>query len=291
MASTTGLLEARKKEWARFILEKLELPGELFKPVREPPYEIGGLGKEMRNQAGFKARLVMVASHDTASAVAAAGEDALYISSGTWSLLGLTGEPVLSAAAREAGYTNEGAHNGKVRFLKNIMGLWIIQSLRRELGGALSFADLETLAREAGKIAPPDWTVDVNLPSFLAPASMTAEIKAAYRRAGKKIPESPGELAFCVYASLAKSYKTAVQDLEKITGKTYPVISIIGGGSKDGYLNALTAAYTGKTVRAGPVEATALGNILMQMRQAGDPAVEKGFSELVQNSFEIEEVL
>ena len=289
MASTTALADAVKKVWAAEIFEKLGLPLRLYKPLREPPYDIGCLSGELQERVGFNTRVVMIASHDTASAVATVEEGSLYISSGTWSLLGVVGEPILSDAAREAGYTNEGAHNGRVRFLKNIMGLWVIQSVRHELGDAYSFAELETFAREAGKSAPSGWTIDLNLPRFFAPKSMITEIKAEYQRLGKKIPESPGELAFCVYTSLATCYKTAISDLEKITGKEYPAISVIGGGSKDAYLNTLTAEYTGKTVYAGPTEATAAGNILLQMKAAGAPAVKNGFSELVKSSFNIKE--
>ena len=298
MASTTALLDAAKKVWAKEIFEKLGLPLRLFKPIREPPYEIGCLSPELQNRAGFDTkevtRVVMVASHDTASAVATVKESSLYISSGTWSLLGVYGDPVLADAARAAGYTNEGAHNGRIRFLKNIMGLWVLQSLRRELGDARgearSFDELEALAREEEKNAPPGWTIDLNLPRFFAPKSMIAEIKGEYKSQGKKIPESTGELAFSVYTSLANCYKTAIEDLEKITGKKYPAISIIGGGSKDSYLNALTAEYTGKPVYAGPAEATAVGNILLQMQAAGDSAVKNGFTELVERSFDIKQI-
>jgi rhamnulokinase len=289
MASTTALLDAKKKVWAEEIFDKLGIPLRIMKPVREPPYEIGCLSEVVQDSVGMNTKVVMVASHDTASAVATVKKDSLYISSGTWSLLGVTGDPVLSDKARKAGYTNEGAHNGSIRFLKNIMGLWVIQSVRHELNDAYSFAELENMARETEKTAPNDWTIDINLPRFLAPESMISEIKNEYRRLGKKVPESPAELAFSVYASLAQCYKTAIDDLEKITGKKYPSISIIGGGSKDAYLNTLTAKYTGKTVFAGPTEATAVGNILLQMQAAGDPAVKDGFEKLVERSFDIKE--
>ena len=289
MASTTALMNAEKKIWAEEILAKLDLPQRLFKPLREPPYDIGCFSRELQEKTGVNARVVMIASHDTASAVATVEEGSLYISSGTWSLLGVVGQPILTDAAREAGYTNEGAHNGRIRFLKNIMGLWVLQSVRHELNDTYSFAELEIMARETEKSAPPGWIIDLNLSRFFAPQSMITEIKDEYHRLGKKIPESPGELAFSVYSSLANCYKTAILDLEKITGKEYPAISVIGGGSKDSYLNALTAKYTGKTVFAGPAEATAAGNILLQMQAAGDPAVKDGFSELVKSSFDIKE--
>jgi len=287
MASTTALLDAKKKIWAEEIFNKLDLPLKLMKPVREPPYAIGCLSEELQGQTGMNAKVVMIASHDTASAVATVKKDSLYISSGTWSLLGVTGDPVLSDEARKAGYTNEGAHNGCTRFLKNIMGLWVLQSVRHELNDAHSFMELESMARDAANTAPKNWNIDLNLPQFLAPKNMIAEIKKEYSRLGKKAPESPAELAFSVYTSLAQCYKTAIDDLEKITGKKYPSISIIGGGSKDSYLNTLTAEYTGKTVFAGPSEATAIGNVLLQMQAAGNPAIEGGFEKLVERSFDI----
>jgi rhamnulokinase len=235
----------------------------------------------------------MVGSHDTASAVGTVSEDALYISSGTWSLLGIQGEPILSDAARKAGYTNEGGLSGKIRFLKNIMGLWVLQQIRHEMGDAYSFAQLEEAARKVGESsleAKTGWYIDVNLPQFMNPSSMIEAVKAEYRRTGQRVPGSPGELAFCVYSSLAQCYRQAIGDLEDLTGKTYPAISIIGGGSKDGYLNALTRAYTGKKVYSGPAEATAAGNLLTQMRLAGDPAVKNGFRELIKRSFDIKEI-
>ena len=295
MASTTGLLDAKNKVWSKEIFDGLGLPMRLFKPVKEPPYDTGGFSRDIQTAVGFNSRVVMVASHDTASAVSVTGADTLYISSGTWSLLGVVGDPVLTAQARLAGYTNEGASNGRIRFLKNIMGLWIIQSVRRELGDKYSFAELETMARECEKTADSNWTVDVNLPRFFNPSSMINELKDEYKRSNLKIPETPGELACCVYHSLAQCYKTAIDDLERITGKQYPSISIIGGGSKDSYLNSLTSKYTGKPVFAGPTEATATGNILLQMKQMGyfnaaAEASEKSIVDLVRNSFNITEV-
>ena len=287
MASTTGLLDAKNKVWSKEIFDKLGLPINLFKPIKEPPYDIGELSPEIQKKVGFNSRVVMIASHDTASAVSVTDKDALYISSGTWSLLGVTGDPVLTKHAMDAGYTNEGASNGRIRFLKNIMGLWVLQSVKRELEDKYSFPELEKLAREAEKKAELEWTIDLNNTRFFSPTSMIAEIKDEYRVQGKKIPETPGELAFCVYSSLAQCYKIAISDLEKITGKTYPSISIIGGGSKDNYLNTLASLYSGKPVYAGPSEATSTGNILLQIKQAGNPAVKDGFMDLLKNSFDI----
>jgi rhamnulokinase len=266
-ASTSGLLDAQKRSWAFPLIERLGLPPRLFDPPREPPYPAGALGKKLAGETGCDAEVLMVASHDTASAVSVTGEDELYISSGTWSLLGIQSSPILTEAARNAGYTNEGALNGRVRFLKNIMGLWVLQQTRHELGDAYSFAELESLAREAERKNPDIRPVDINLQRFLSPPSMIDAIKDEY---GPGPPEDPGGLAYCIYRSLASSYKKAAVDLEDITGKQYPAISIIGGGSKDGYLNGLTARYTGKEIHGGPSEATAMGNILLQMRYAGE---------------------
>jgi rhamnulokinase len=275
IASTSGLIDARQRSWAGSFIERLALPPALFAPPRDPPYPAGFLDKRLA--PGCDAKILIVASHDTASAVSVVDEWELYISSGTWSLLGIQSSPILTEAARNAGYTNEGALNGRIRFLKNIMGLWILQQTRHELGDAYSFAELESLARAAAAADEGLRPLDVNLPRFLSPDSMIHEIKDEYR--GGRIPESPGELAYCIYAGLASSYKRAVDDLEHITGRNYPAISIIGGGSKDAYLNELTARCTGKEIHTGPSEATAIGNILLQMRYAGEARPRRGFAE------------
>jgi rhamnulokinase len=296
-ASTSMLMDVRRREWAYPLIERLALPRRLFKPLRAPPYEVGELDGELQREAGFNSRVVMVGGHDTASAVSVAGEDELYISSGTWSLLGIQGRAFISDEARDAGYTNEGTCAGGIRFLKNIMGLWILQRLRGEYDDAYSFAALEEMARGAaedpalgpggagddGQVS----LVDVNRLVFMNPPSMIGALRDECRRQKRRIPGGPGELAWCVYRSLAWSYKNAIADLERITGSSYGDLSIIGGGSKDRFLNALTAEYTGKRVFAGPAEAAAAGNILQQMRHAGDPAVRDGFRELVKRSFDI----
>jgi rhamnulokinase len=276
-ASTSGLLDARRRTWARPLIERLGLPPGLFDPPRDPPYAVGYLDKNLTADCG--AEILMIASHDTASAVSLVDERQLYISSGTWSLLGIQSSPILTEAARNAGYTNEGALNGRIRFLKNIMGLWMLQQTRHELGDAHSFAELESLARQTAALNEDVPSIDVNLSRFLSPDSMIGEIRDEYR--GVWTPESPGELAYCIYKSLAASYKQAVEDLEVITGTRYPAISIIGGGSKDGYLNELTARYTGKEIHTGPAEATAIGNILLQMKHAGLEPPRRGFADIL----------
>ncbi|MDR1971884.1 MAG: rhamnulokinase [Treponema sp.] len=276
-ASTSGLLDAEKRTWAFPLIEALGLPPRLFDPLREPPYTVGTLDRDLAEETGCDAEILMVASHDTASAVSIVKEDELYISSGTWSLLGVQGSPLLSEAARNSGYTNEGALDGRVRLLKNIMGLWMLQQVRRELGGRYSFAELEVLARQAEAGMRDYPAFKVNLPCFLNPPSMIEAVQDQYR-AGR-IPESPGELAYCIYHSLASSYRKAIEDLEGITGKTYGAVHIIGGGSRDTFLNDLTGRYTGKEIIAGPAEAAAIGNLLLLMKYAGAARPSGGFAE------------
>ncbi|GHT92175.1 carbohydrate kinase [Spirochaetia bacterium] len=296
-ASTTGLLDANKRAWAQDLIKGLNLPERFFLPVKEPPYEAGSLCPAIRERVGFDAQVLIPATHDTASAVSITPADALYLSSGTWSLLGIQTRPILTKEAREGGYTNEGALHGNIRFLKNIIGLWMLQSIRHELGDAYSFSRLESLAKEAAlkkartkglSAGDAEYGIDCNLPQFISPPSMIDAVKAECAAAGFPVPGDPGELALCVYQSLAKSYKDAIAGIEHITGKNYPALSIIGGGSKDQYLNTLIAAYTGKTVYAGPSEATAIGNLVMQMRHAGE--ITGDVWDVIKNSFEITEI-
>jgi rhamnulokinase len=267
-ASSTGLLDAQRRDWAYGLIDALNLPRCLFPRVREPAYDYGDLSAAVQARVGFNTRVLMCASHDTASAVSFLPQDALYISSGTWSLLGIQSTPILTQAALKNGYTNEGALNGKIRFLKNIMGLWTLQriqaELRTEAGKNYTFAELETLAREAMGRGE-TYAIDVNSQRFINPASMIETIKDDCRLLGSPVPTTPGELALCVYQSLAGSYKTAIEGVESITGRRYDAIYIVGGGSKDEFLNLLTARYTQKTVYAGPSEAAAVGSLFMQM--------------------------
>ncbi|MDR0412095.1 MAG: rhamnulokinase [Treponema sp.] len=265
-ASSTGLLDAQKRDWAYGLIDALGLPRRFFPRVREPVYDYGELSTEIRKRVGFNTRVLMCASHDTASAVSILPQDALYISSGTWSLLGIQSTPILTEAALKGGYANEGALNGKIRFLKNIMGLWMVQRIRAELaanGNNYNFTELESLAREAAEQGE-EYSIDVNNGKFINPVSMIEAVKEECRLYDLPIPVTPGQLALCVYQNLAKSYKTAIEGMESITGRHHDVIHIVGGGSKDEFLNRLTAHYTGKTVHAGPAEASAIGNLSIQ---------------------------
>ena len=241
-------------------------------------------------------KVVLPAMHDTASAylaVPARDDNAVYLSSGTWSLLGVENTmPITSLESCSANFTNEGGAWGRYRYLKNIMGLWMIQSIRRELnaveyvegrsssateaaldaitdyekGRKYSFADLEMAARGSSSY---NITVDVNSQAFMNPDSMIAEVLKAADVEGEA-PKTIGELMQCVYSSLAECYASAISTLSSITGKTYTSVNIVGGGSKDKYLNSLTAEATGLEVFAGPTEGTAIGNLIVQMITGGE---------------------
>ena len=232
---------------------------------------MGNLKEEIQEQVGYDCSVVLCATHDTASAVMAMPEtegEGLYISSGTWSLMGVEQKEALcDEKSRAVNFTNEGGYEYRFRYLKNIMGLWMIQSVRHELGEHYSFAELCDMA-EAERAFPA--RVDVNAACFLAPDNMTEAIQRECGRTGQQIPETPGELAAVIYQSLAECYGQTVYEIEENTGNHYDSIHIIGGGSNAVYLNQLTANATGKTVYAGPAEATAIGNLMAQMLRDGE---------------------
>ncbi|MBP3210884.1 MAG: rhamnulokinase [Oscillospiraceae bacterium] len=271
IASTGQLVSPETKDWDYELIRMLGLPEKIFTPLQKPGTILGGLSDAVKAEIGYDCQVVMVTSHDTASAVLAVPSktaDFAYISSGTWSLLGVELEnAICNEQSREANFTNEGGYDYKYRFLKNIMGLWMIQSVRNEMNKAYSFAQLCAMAEEVKDFPS---RVDVDEHRFFAPDSMIEEIRNACRESCQPVPETPGELATVVYQSLADCYKKSLRNLEAMTGKTYPAVNIVGGGANADYLNQLTANATGKTVYAGPTEATAIGNIVCQMLACGD---------------------
>lgn len=287
-ATSTQLVSPDTKQWDRELIRRLGYPEEMFLPLQTPGTEAGCLTKEVAEEVGFDCKVVLCGSHDTASAVMALPQekgDGLYISSGTWSLMGVErSEADSSEGSRKANLTNEGGYDYRFRYLKNIMGLWMIQSVRHELNDAYSFAQLCGMAEE--NVDFPS-RVDVNNSCFLAPADMRQEIQDYCRRTGQKVPQTPGELAAVVYRSLADCYGETAKELEKLTGKRYDSIYIIGGGANAGYLNQLTADATGKTVYAGPTEATAVGNLMAQMIRAGELSNLQVARKCVYESFDI----
>ncbi|EET61405.1 rhamnulokinase [Marvinbryantia formatexigens DSM 14469] len=287
-ATSTQLVNPETKQWDRELMSMLGYPEDIFLPLKLPGWEVGTLRPEIQNQVGYNCRVVLCASHDTASAVMAMPEpegQGIYISSGTWSLMGCE----LPAAdcreeSRQANFTNEGGYDYRFRYLKNIMGLWMIQSVRREWDCRYSFAEICDMAEQEAQFPS---RVDVNDACFLAPASMTEAVREYCRKSGQKVPETPGQMAAVIYQSLAASYRETVLEIEKLTGRNYDRIYIIGGGSNAGYLNRLTADATGKEVYAGPSEATAIGNILAQMQKDGKIENLSRARACVRESFEI----
>ena len=280
-ATSTGLVNAETHKWDDEIIKATGLPKSLFGELSQPGTAVGYFKKDIEDILGYNALVVLPATHDTASAVLAAPLDGQtpYISSGTWSLLGVEQDMAhTDRNSQEVNYSNEGSINFSFRYQKNIMGLWMIQSVKRELKDKYSFPELANFARtkERGEI------IDVNDNRFLAPENMCDEIDKAV---GRKL--GIASRMRIIYDSLAKSYADAIAELEHNTGKKYKTINIIGGGCRDTLLNELTAEVTGKRVIAGPVEATAIGNIIMQMIGAGDLPDLKSAREEVKKSFEV----
>ena len=289
-ATTTGLVNAQTKTWDEEILDRLGYPRRLFGELRQPGFSVGGLSPQVQERVGFDCQVLLPATHDTASAFLAvpAKENGVYLSSGTWSLLGTElPAPVLTEESRRCNFTNEGGYQYRFRYLKNIMGLWMLQSTRREAGDGTSFAALEQAARDAGEFPS---RIDVNHPSFLAPESMGEAVRSLCRKTGQPVPATLGELAACVYHSLAQSYARSIQELSALTGKSYTAVNVVGGGSRDSYLNQLTAQATGLPVYAGPTEGTALGNLLVQMLAQGEFPDLAAARRAIRHSFPMKEV-
>lgn len=285
-ATSTGLVNAQSKQWDNFLIDKLHLPQKLFGPLSMPGTTVGELTPEIQDIVGFNATVILPATHDTGSsflAVPARDENAVYLSSGTWSLLGVENESAItSESSRLQNFTNEGGAWYRFRYLKNIMGLWMIQSIRRELNGTAYVAGRESKHASGRSWSFPDLiaeaqtaegfpsAVDANDDSFLSPASMIDAIKDYCRKTDQPVPATVGEIMQCVYRSLAKCYWGAIESLSQLTGKTYTSINIVGGGCQDMYLNQMTANIAGLPVYAGPVEGTAIGNLMVQMIAAGE---------------------
>ena len=283
-ATTTGMVNAVTHTWDDEIVAALGYKRSLFQPLSQPTSEVGEFSDEIAAIVGYKAKVVLPATHDTASAVLAAPLDGQtpYISSGTWSLLGVEQNYAhTDERARKAGYSNEGGLHGTFRLQKNIMGLWMIQQVRKELGDKYDFATLAEMARES----PVDDEIDVNDQRFLAPENMTEEI---YEAVGRK--RTVGETAYVIYNNLARDYARSLSDLERVTGEKYQTLNVIGGGSKNELLNELTKAKTGKRIIAGPAEGTALGNLIMQMTAAGVIDGVQAGRKLIKKSFDIKEL-
>ena len=284
-ATTTGMVNAKTCKLDGEIINSLGYSKKLFDNLLMPGEFVGNFTDEMKEYAGFDSNVIFCPSHDTASAVAACPlqENSMYVSSGTWSLIGVELEkPVLSEDARIANFANEGGIDKRFRFLKNYMGMWLFQNIRRNINKSLTYDEMMNEAINSGEY----YYIDVNAKEFVAPDNMVNAIRSYLNK-----PDLPlGVVLNSVYHSLAKAYNDAVLEIESVTGAQISSINIVGGGCKDKYLNNLTAKYTGKMVCAGPVEATATGNLITQVMYANTDFNLAKARDLVKRSFDIKEV-
>lgn len=289
-ATSTQLVNAETKDWDDEVISRLGYPREMFLPLSQPGTQVGVFTKEIEKEVGFSCQVVLPATHDTASAVMAVPcqeDNCLYISSGTWSLMGTENKKAIcTEESRQKNFTNEGGYDFRYRYLKNIMGLWMIQSVRHEEKDQYSFAQLCEMADECSDFPS---RVFVNAQEFLAPESMTEAVRQYCEKSGQRVPETTGELAAVIYQSLAKCYGETVQEIEQLTGEHYDTIHIVGGGANADYLNRLTASQSGRQVLAGPSEATAIGNLMAQMIGKGEFAGLMQARACVAESFPIRE--
>ncbi|WP_458117223.1 rhamnulokinase [Arthrobacter sp. D2-10] len=283
-ASTTGLFDAVAGEWATEFFHPLGLPPQIFPPLVEPGRTVGTLLPEVAARTGLDrdTKVVAVGSHDTASAVAAVPalrDDFAYISSGTWSLVGVElNKPVLSEASRLANFTNERGVDGTIRYLRNVGGLWLLSECQRTWASEGCSASLTSLLASASALPAGGPQIDADDPAFTAPGNMPDRIRAAARDSGALLPEGAANIVRCIMDSLAAGYARTIAEAEGLTGRHISIVHIVGGGSQNALLCQLTANATGRRVIAGPVEATAFGNVLVQARAAG--AVTGGLPEL-----------
>lgn len=287
-ASTTQLLNLETSYWDFELLEKLGIPKNIFQPIVEAGTSLGFLKDEIVKEIGFDLEVITAPSHDTASAVLAVPsieDNFLYLSSGTWSLLGTESINYNSSLeSLKANFTNEGGYSKNYRYLKNIMGLWIMQNIKKELEDKYTFPELSEMAKNfQGK----KYLIDVNDNNFLAPNSMIKAIKNYCQNKFNYNPESIEEVVSIVYSSLAKSYTQTIQEIEKLTSQKFSSLYIIGGGCQDNYLNYLAAQESGLEVFAGPIEATAIGNLGCQMLNKKYFNSVKEFRNFIFNSFDI----
>ena len=283
-ATTTGMVNADTKQWDYEIIDKLSLPKHLFGTLDTPCTVIGNFTKEMQDYAGFDSTVIFAPSHDTASAVCACpiDDNSVYISSGTWSLIGVESlNPIVNEKSMAANFANEGGIDYRFRFLKNYMGMWLFQNVKKNLNNEFSYDDMMRLAMQSKRFE----MIDTNAPDFLAPENMINAIRSYLKN-----ESIPIEVVInSVYHSLAQSYKNAIDEIEKLAGKTIDNVFIVGGGSKDTYLNELTAQYTGKKVVTGLSEATATGNLLSQIMYDKKISLAQA-RDIVKISFDIKEI-
>ena len=294
MASTTQLLDPYTKEWNKELIDKLGLDITKFPELVDSGTQIAPIKDEICKELDITPKmLTAIAGHDTASAVVAVpakAKDFVYISCGTWSLFGTElQEPCITEMSAQMNITNEGGHDRTTRFLKNIIGLWVIQETRRQFkrdGKDYSYADMEKMAREA---KPMQCFIDPDDPKFTPPGNQIKRIREFCEETGQYVPQTDGEIVRCIYESLAMKYKYTFENLQKCTGRTFEAIHMVGGGTKDGFLCQMTADATNVPVIAGPIEATAAGNIAVQLIAAGEIKDLSEARAIIADSFSVQE--
>lgn len=291
-ATSTQLVNSFDRTWDEKILDTLGIDKNIFQEIKLPKSNLGNLRKELVEEFGFDMEVVLPATHDTGSAFISSvcnDNDSLYLSSGTWSLMGVENHfPICVPQSMNYNFTNEGGIDYRFRFLKNIMGLWIIQEVKRHYGDEYSFSDLVDRANEAKDFAS---IIDVNHDRFLNPSNMIEEIKSYCEETNQRIPQTAGEVAFCVFNSLGSSYKESISEIEEIFEKEYKRVNVFGGGCQNELLNQLIADKTNKEVLAGPVEATAIGNIVAQLLSYEKVGNLEEARNLILKSFEIKKYI
>ncbi|MFN7252299.1 MAG: rhamnulokinase [Anaerobacillus sp.] len=286
-ATSTQLVNASTKDWDDQLLDQLEIPKKMFQEIKPPKTILGNLSDELVAEFGFGMKVVLPATHDTGSAVISVPEldETIYLSSGTWSLIGIENSlPICGPKALQYNFTNEGGIDYRYRFLKNIMGLWMIQEVKRNYQDQYSFAELVELARQADGFAS---VVNVDDERFLKPENMVMAIQGYCQEMNMPVPKTAGEVAKCVFDSLVNSYQQAINQIEEISEKSFTKVNVIGGGCQNEYLNQLIANKTNKDVYAGPIEATAIGNMVAQLMAIGEISGIDEARTIIMNSFEI----
>ena len=292
IASTSALLDAKKRTWAKELFSPMGIPEKLFTEIVRPGNILGGLLPDVLEDIGdIKAKIINVASHDTGSAIAAVpakGENFVYISSGTWSLMGTESkEPIINEKSALYDFTNEGGVNNTIRVLRNVAGLWLEQESKRQWereGEKITYNELSDMAE---KSEPLKCLINVDFPEFAFPGNMPERIMNFCKRTGQHVPQTKGEIIRCIFDSLALAYKRTLRQINELQSVKAPYIHIVGGGTKESVLCQLTADACGIPVYAGPVEATAIGNIAVQMMALGEIAGLNEAREIIADSFDV----
>lgn len=293
IASTSQLLDAKKRDWSEEIMDMVGVPKRIFPKLVKPGTVIGTLTDAVMEETGMgPVPVIAVGCHDTASAVCGApieSENSVFLSSGTWSLIGMEiDEPIINEKSLAYNFTNEGGVENTIRFLKNITGLWIIQNLKKKWNQTqpeIGYPEIIAAAKAAEKT---HWVIDPDDDRFTAPMNMVKEVQDYCEEHGQGRPETMGEIALAAYNGLGEKYRKNIEGMEDVTGKTVDVINMVGGGTQDKFLCQMTATKTGKKVLAGPIEAAVLGSVLMQMKATGQLTSLKEGRDIIKRSFPIE---